>query len=434
MLEAKERFQKNLEEHFHTTAKKERASIHNQAWDRFLQLGLPTKEMEVYRCIKLRSLYQQSFALAEPATCTLQDLTPYFLPECKGAVLVFVNGFFHPTLSQTAAIPDRIVISSFQEAQRTYGTFIHHHLTTSLKEESDPLTAANAALNDGGAFLYLPPKSVVTTPIQLLFVVNAETAIHLFPRLTVFCGAHSQLSLVSTQAVLAGTRYCLNQCTDMIIEEGAHAALYQIHDENPPEAWHFDAFRATLKQHSTCKVFAMTNGCAAMRSDYRVVLKGENADVQLHGIWMLQKKREAHTNVLVDHQAPRCHSMQTYKGVLNDSGRSSFEGKIFVGKLAQHTDAFQLNRNLLLSGRASAHSKPNLEIFADDVKASHGATVGPPDDEQLFYLKTRGCTSSDAKKILVQGFCQEVIDHIPSLSMKGFIAQKIKKHAIHGLD
>jgi Fe-S cluster assembly protein SufD len=162
-----------------------------------------------------------------------------------------------------------------------------------------------------------------------------------------------------------------------------------------------------------------------VRNDYRVVIGGENAEASLNGVWMLGDRNESHMHVIVDHQAPHCRSMQLFKGVLNGNSHSSFEGKILVRQAAQKTEAFQLNNNLLLSDRAHADSKPNLEIFADDVKASHGATVGQLDKEQIFYMKTRGFHEADAKNLLVYGFCEEVIDMIPIPS----VHQAMKKYA-----
>jgi Fe-S cluster assembly protein SufD len=152
------------------------------------------------------------------------------------------------------------------------------------------------------------------------------------------------------------------------------------------------------------------------RHDYRVAMSGENSEALLHGLLTLKDRREAHNNILIDHQAPHCRSNQLFKGVLSDVSRSSFEGKILVRQEAQKTEAFQLNNNLLLSERANADSKPNLEIFADDVKASHGATIGQLNAEHLFYLKTRGLRDIEAKKLLVNGFCREILDLIPIMT------------------
>ena len=174
----------------------------------------------------------------------------------------------------------------------------------------------------------------------------------------------------------------------------------------------------TLKRNSIFHAVNYTEGSFTVRNDYRVALTGERGEASLNGVWMLDEKHEARVHVLMDDQAPSCQSNQLFKGVLTDFARlPSFEGKIYVRREAQKTMAYQLNRNLLLSDRANADSKPNLEIFADDVKASHGATVGQLDEEQMFYLRTRGYSQEEARNILVYAYTKEVLDlvRIPTL-------------------
>ncbi|NGX43260.1 MAG: FeS cluster assembly protein SufD [Chlamydiae bacterium] len=418
----KEAFLSNLEKQFSGISIEDALQkIKSKAWDHLSELGLPSRNMEVYRYINLRKLYSQSFDPSTPSNVEHQTIAPYVLPECTRSVLVFVNGHFQPHLSNTEALPDRVVVTPMAKAIRTYGTFLNHQWARSLKEETDPFAAMNAALNRDSAFLYLPPKTSVDTPIQLLSVVDAKSKpLLMVPRCNVFVGAQSRLEMVSTQAILSGESFFVNQCSEWILEEGAQVRYSQVNENTPENAWHFDAVRATLKRDSSFNTVSMTNGSVTVRNDYRIALMGENSEVLLNGLWMLKDKKEAHTNVVIDHQAPHCRSKQLFKGVLNDNSRSSFEGKIIVRPEAQKTDAFQLNQNLLLSNRANAATKPNLEIFADDVKASHGATVGQLDKEQLFYLKTRGYTNDAANNILVRGFCQEIMDlmRIPSLKEK----------------
>jgi Fe-S cluster assembly protein SufD len=194
--------------------------------------------------------------------------------------------------------------------------------------------------------------------------------------------------------------------------------------------WFFDAFRATLKKHSRLQCHMATSGSKTVRHSYKVALNGENAEADLKGIWMLSGRRQSHVHVQMEHHAPECRSMQLFKGINADASQSSFEGKILVQPEAQRTQAYQLNNNMLLGEYALANSKPNLEIFADDVKASHGATVAKLDPSQLFYLKTRGLSEPLAKALLLQGFCREIIDAIPSDSLRndilGFVEKTLK--------
>lgn len=401
-----------------------------KAWDHFLELGLPTRRDDVYRYVRLRNYFAQPYVASSVTQVNFDTIAKYVLPECQQSVIVFVNGHYQPSLSKLTALPKKVSVESLTSAMKTFSSFLNSQWARSLKEETDPFAVLNAALHKEGVFLYLPPKTVVEAPIQILNVIDTQSeAMLLMPRLQMFVGAQSEVSLVSTAVHLTGERYGINQVADVVIEEDAHVKLTQIACDKADDIWYFDAVRAILKRNSTFKTIAVTDGAATVRNDYRVALTGENAETSLNGVWMLNGKREAHTHVLIDHQAPNCRSNQLYKGALNDFSRSAFEGKILVRQAAQKTEAFQLNNNLLLSDRANADSKPNLEIFADDVKASHGATVGQLDKEQIFYMKTRGFSESSAKNLLVHGFCQEVIDLIPIESVQ----QEMRAKAHHYL-
>jgi Fe-S cluster assembly protein SufD len=399
--------------------------IRTKAWDHFLELGLPSRKSEVFRYVRLRHFYAHSYSASQSTEVTAEVLKSHIYPECQGSVIVFVNGHFSRSLSQ---LSPKLVLCSLSEASRTYGTFLNNQWAKSLKEETDPFAALNTALHRDGAFLYIPPKTVLDQPIQVLHLIDTQDRpMFLMPRLHIFVGGQSQVEILSTQAILSGNSYGINQVVDFAIEEEAHVQYSQIIFDEPEDLWHFEALRAVLKRNSTLKTVNATNGSGTVRNDYRVALTGENAEALLNGIWMLKDQREAHCHVLMDHQAPYCRSLQLFKGILDDNSHSSFEGKILVRQPAQKTEAFQLNNNLLLSDRAMAESKPNLEIFADDVKASHGATVGQLDKEQLFYMKTRGFSNQEAKKFLVFGFCQEVIDKISLSSVREEMINRLRE-------
>lgn len=400
-----------------------------KAWDHFLNLGLPTKRTELYRYIKIRHLFSQPYDFPPESTLQADQIIEYIQPECRQSVLVFVNGEYAASLSNREAIAEDVVISTLQEASVTYGTFLNNQWTKSLKEEADPFAAINAALHHQGAFIYIPPKTKIEAPIQILHLVDTDDHLcMLAPRLNIFVGAHSQVTFLASQKNLSPSSYFINQVVEISVEENSHVHYNQVLCDEHPTAWHFDALRATLKRNATLKTVCITKGSATVRTDYRIALTGENAEALLNGVWMLKDKRESHCNIFIDHQAPNCRSYQMFKGVLNDFSRSSFEGKIMVRRPAQKTEAFQLNNNLILSDHAHADSKPNLEIFADDVKASHGATVGQLDPDQLFYMKTRGFDNASAKNLLIYGFCEQVIDMLSVPSVRQTVSNQAKNY------
>ena len=423
-------FQQLLTEAFQALPEDPLTKVRNKAWDHFLELGLPTRKSEVFRYVKLRSLYEASFTMAPPtSTVTPEQVSPFILPECQNSVLVFVNGIFQSNLSRLAALPKKVVVTTLGEAFKSFGTFFQNHWAKTIKEETDPFAILNVALQNGGAFIYLPSKTMLEAPIQILHILDTQAKpLMVFPRLHLFAGNFAEALLVATQGVISGGSHWVNLAADFALEEGANIRYLQYSHDEPKKTVYFDAVRAQLKGNATFKAWNVTQGSECQRYDYKVTLQGENGEALLYGIWMTKGKDEAHTHILMDHQAPHCHSFQFFKGVLDDQSHSSFEGKILVRQAAQKTDAFQLNNNLVLSEGASAESKPNLEIFADDVKASHGATVGQLDEEQLFYMKTRGFNSSTAKSLLVHGYCAEIIDNIPVPSLKQEALQLAHAH------
>lgn len=427
---------------FTTLLEKHLAAVHQgdalqkarqKAWNQFLELGLPTKKTEAYRYIKLRHLFSQNYELPQDVGISSEEVISLIYPECQQSFLVFVNGQYYPELSQTQALPSQVVVSTLQEATRTFGTFFNNHWTKSLKDEDDTFAIINSALHRQGAFVYIPPKTVVEAPIQILNLVTEQDQLSmLMPRVNLFVGAQSDVKVVSVLKQSVSQGYFVNQVSDFVLDEDAHVHYTQILNDEHPLGWHFEAVRAHLKRQSTFKTVCVTDGGMTVRTDYRIFLAGENAEALLNGVCMLGDKREAHTHIFIDHQAPNCRSYQLFKNVLNDFSRSSFEGKIMVRQPAQKTEAFQLNNNLLLSDHAHADSKPNLEIFADDVKASHGATVGQLDPEQLFYMKTRGFPESEAKNLLIYGFAEQVIEMIPLKSLRESISEKAKRYLTKG--
>lgn len=397
------------------------APLRTKSWERFQEIGLPGPKNELFKHIGLHRLYSKAFTQAEPVDLQASDIESHVLPECKGSVIVFVNGYYQPALTRLEALPNKMITTGLSEAMRTYGPLLTNQWIRLAKEDVDAFALLNGACHSEGVFIYLPPKVVCEVPLQVLYISDAvDQQAMIAPRLHLFAGANSSLNLLSTHASISGKGYCVNQVNDIALEENAHVHFTQVNSPKAEDIWHFEAVRAFLKRDSSLKTVFLTHGSAAIRNDYKVVLAGENSSASLNGVWMLREKREAYCHVLMEHRAPNCTSNQLFKGVLYDASHSSFSGKISVEQLAQKTNAFQLNNNLLLSDQATAETSPTLVIFADDVKASHGATIGQLPEEELFYMRTRGLSEAESKKVLVHGFCQQVIDLLPLTSLKLF--------------
>jgi Fe-S cluster assembly protein SufD len=385
-----------------------------EAWARFLDLGLPERKDEAFRKIRLHDLYARSFVQPKAFAASLEAVEKALLPECCDSALVFVNGQYQPELSRCAALPKSLVVAPLSEAANTYGSFLQNRWTD-LQGEQDPFAALNMAAHGEGAFLYLPANSICSVPIQLLHLVTEEQIIAQ-PRQQVVVGAGSELQLIATTDGVPNS--WTNHSIDISQGENSKVSLIQATPELPLSAWHTDSLRVDLKRDAILNHCSLTTGSVSHRSSYSVAIAGPGAAGNLAALTALHGRRESHAHILIDHQAPHCDSRQLFKTVLVDESRASFEGKILVRQAAQKTDAFQLNNNLVLDRKAHADSKPNLEIFADDVKASHGATIGQLDVDSLFYMKTRGIPEAEARQILLQAYAEELISELPLASLK----------------
>lgn len=384
-----------------------------KAWDHLLEIGLPDKEDEAFRYVRLDPLFSLMFEKAEACEIKRDSLDSSILPEAKGAFLVFANGAFRPELSDISGLKD-IVLMPLTHASRAFASLLQGSWAKSLKEEVDPFASLNNACHHEGLFLYIPPSKKLEAHIQLHHVYDIDHPSWAMPRIHIVMGKSSEAVIVDTSSN-ADVNLFDNRVIDFILEENAICSYSQyLHNF---DAKHYSALRAQLKRDAK---FTMTSvvDAAFSRKSIRVQMTGENSHASLNGVNMLSGTKEGHVHVVVDHQEPNCTSMQLFKNVLHDSSRSSFEGKIWVRQKAQKTDAYQRNKNLILNNSAEALSKPNLEIFADDVKASHGATSGQLDEEQLFYLRTRGLSEDVARACLIQGFCQEVVNEMPNETLR----------------
>lgn len=371
--------------------------LNKEAWERFLELGCPTREWEVFRYVRLKKLYSQIF--------TLPGLSAASSSSAQKA-LVFVNGRFSQELS---ILPSSLEVLSLTEALKRYAHFLKPRLEKQLKEETNPFALLNRAYCGEGVFLYAPPQTVCEEVIPVINLIDSSEGQALFsPRLHFFGGKNSSLKFSWEQA-FGQEAVWVNSYLDFALEEGARVH-FEISTAPSAHTHHMLTVRATLKQRSILNTLSATTGGATSREDYKIDLLGQECSAALNGVWDVSGDKQHHVHVWMHHHAPSCQSLQKFKGILFDHARSSFEGKIYVEREAQQTQAYQLNPNLLLSEHASANSKPNLEIFADDVKASHGATVGQLDEEALFYLKSRGISLEKARRLLIQGFKEEILD------------------------
>ena len=389
------------------------------AWKKLQSIGLPEKKEEAFQYVSLRKLYESLLIERSSLEKAAEyDLASLILPESQNSYVVFKDGSFCPELSK---LPPSLIVLPLEEAllKSSYGSFLSRRMHLLIEQEKDPWALLNGALCKSGVFIYVPPRTQLKSPIQVLHLQTNSSEIYCGPRVHLFLGAHAQVEMVSSFHSNPNSKALYNDFLDVSLEEKAcfsHVAS----NENQNASWGFSSFRASLKKESKLSSCAITFDSPGFRRDYFVSLLGERAEADLKGLTAIGDHAEGHVHIHMEHAAPSCRSHQFFKNVLASHSRSSFTGKIYVKRIAQKTEAYQLNQNLLLSDFATANTKPNLEIFADDVKASHGATVSQLDEDQIFYLRTRGVPLLQAKSLLTIGFCEEVLDAIaiPSLRIK----------------
>jgi Fe-S cluster assembly protein SufD len=358
-------------------------------WDRYQEIGWPK---EAFQYLPAKSL---SFpAPAEPAAPTL---APYHTYQ-----IVFSDGHFSPEHSR---LPSGVVCLPLDEAIRSYAIFLQNRTSRALKDECDPLALLNGAFQGRGCFLYIPPKMKIEEPIALLQLFSAEKMAS--PRIVLYVGSQSEMKI---EQRCSAAHFC-NAHFDAQLDEGADLQYQSAFDSRSSNF--FQSIRASLKKNSRFAARFYSEGASSARISLRVQLLEENSEALLQGLSKLDSEKQNHIHALVEHLAPFTRSRQHFKGILSGKAKASFEGKIYVHPSAQKTEAYQLNNTLLLSDEAVAYAKPNLEIFADDVKASHGATIAQLDAEDLFYLRSRGLSLAEAKRWLVEGFCRELLECIP---------------------
>lgn len=297
---------------------------------------------------------------------------------------------------------EAIVVMPISSAKKTFGML----LQTPFTEEKDPFARLALSKSQEGVLIYVPPQTVLETPIRLNMLRKNMQALAC-PHIILRIGKGSSVNMF-----IDGDVGChMMSYFNISLEEAS--TLNVVNTICATDAsWEFDAVRANLKRDANFKYYHLTEGGQCVRSDFHVKLSGENSSATLKGLSRLKGDKQAHQHILVEHIAPETHSDQHFKTVLHDRSQSSFEGKIYVHKDAQQTRAYQLNNNLLLGDSVVANSKPNLEIFADDVKASHGATMTRLDPEEKFYLTSRGLPAKAAEKLLESSFCSEIIDEV----------------------
>jgi len=392
--------------------------VRGSAMDRFEQLGFPSVRDEEWKYTNLATLAKERFVpIISGNQLGTGNVSRFAYPETDGAHLVVVNGFLREDLSTITALGDVVATDLFRAvADARYNKVIRKYLARNAGYHNNGLTALNTAFLQSGVFLCIPKNVKLEKPVQITFIGGTANGAN-FPRVLVVAEENSSATLIENFVARGEERYFTNAVAEVVLKDGAHLEHYRLQRENK-NAFHVSTTSAELGRASRYDTTSINLGAQLSRHDISVVMDHEGAETSVDGLYMVDSDQHTDTHSVIDHKQPHCNSHQLYKGILDGNSRAVFNGKIFVREGAQKTDARQTNKNLLLSEKARVDTKPQLEIYADDVKCAHGAAVGQIDPEELFYLEARGISPELGRSLLTYGFAEEVIAKIKLESIR----------------
>jgi Fe-S cluster assembly protein SufD len=411
--------------------------IRENALERFAAAGFPAVTEEEWKYTNVAQIARLGFAPIASVTdaavsLSADELSRFTYPEAKASQLVFVNGVFDAALSSLTALPAGVIAVDFETALRheTQGEIVREYLGRVVDYAENGLTALNTAFVAGGALVVIPRGVSVPAPVHLLFLTNSgDSKPAVFPRVLIVGEENSSATIIESYSGLGDGAYFTNAVIEIALKDGARLEHYRVQDENA-SAFHVTTTRADLGRDSSFDTTSITLGAQLSRHNLDVIMDHEGAECWVDGLYIVGEGQHADTHSVIDHKQPHCTSHQLYKGILDGKSRAVFNGKVFVRHGAMGTDAKQTNKNLLLSTEAQVDTKPQLEIFADDVKCAHGAAIGQLDEDELFYLSSRGIHTDLARNLLTYGFAEEVIAKIKIESIKAQLDEAVL-HRLH---
>jgi Fe-S cluster assembly protein SufD len=370
-----------------------------------------------WRYTSLSSIASVPFTVAATQSATtVADLTPFVI-NAEWPTVVLLNGVFSPSLSSLDSLPASVLVQPMAQALATQPALLEAHLGK-VAVGAHALTALNTAMMQDGVFIHLPRHAVAQHPIHILHVADAAAANSAtFPRTLIVADALSQATVIESFVALADVPYFTNHVSEVVLADGATVHHFKIQRE-ADQAAHVSTTEVRQARDSHYVNFSMAMGAKLSRTNVYTVLDGPNCGATLNGLYLGRGAQHTDHQTRIEHAQPNCFSRELYKGVLDETSRAVFNGKVYVHPIAQKTDGKQSNHTLLLSPDARIDTKPQLEIFADDVRCTHGATVGRMDEAGLFYMKSRGVPADVARKLLTYAFAADVLETIENDAIK----------------
>jgi Fe-S cluster assembly protein SufD len=397
------------------------------ALDRFTQTGLPTTKDEDWRFTNVSPVSELSFQPADrwkEGAITSETFPQLALSRFANRRLVFVDGHYARELSSVAE-HEGVTITSLTDAIAHHPAQLEMHLFRSAEKNTTPFAALNTALFQDGAFIHITKDQKIAEPIQIYHIATAEAAGNaVYPRCLIVVEKGTVATITESYLSFGEASRLTSAMTEIVVGDNATIEYLKFQDESPA-VFHFGKLAIRAGRDSHTDLHSMAFGAKLSRTNIRATLAGEGAECILNGLYLVGDERTADHYMIVDHVVPHGTSHEYFNGILSDKAKGVFHGRIIVQPDAQKTDAKQTNKNLLLSDDATVDTKPQLEIYADDVKCTHGATVGQLSDEALFYLRSRGIPLDKARQMLIYAFAGEIIDRIRCEPLRRELAESV---------
>lgn len=400
--------------------------VGQKAFDDFNKAGVPTAKHEEWKYTRIGAAFNKDYQFTN-GSFTAEDFNAIKLPAHETAnELVFINGFYSAEFSairSTALVVQPLELAAAGE----FSDIVSKNLAHSNKYLKDGIHALNTAFVTGGIFIYAKKGKVVEHPVYIYNVTDAR-AVNVFsqPRTLAYVAENAQVQFVETYVTLGNSESFINQVMEIAVERDAVVEYYKIqNDASHAVQVSTTSFRQLGKSYVHAVTISLDGGM--VRNNLNIALEADHSEANLYGLYFLKGSTHVDNHTVVDNVKPHCLSNELYKGIIDDKATAVFNGKIFVEQDAQKTNAFQSNKNILLSDNASVNTKPQLEIFADDVKCSHGCTVGQLDEEGLFYLQSRGIDKKTARSLLVHGFVVDILEYIKPEPIRKYVDQLISQ-------
>lgn len=399
--------------------------MRNEAIKNFENQGFPSKKEEAWKYTSLNALLKEDYSIfpKKESGVDFKDVKKYFLHDIDTYKIVFVDGLYSSFLSSTTHDGMDICLLSAALSKDMYKPVIEAYFNKAANTAS--MTSLNTAFAKEGAYIYIPKHKEVQKPVEIInFYTGNEAALMLQPRNLIVVGENAHIQIIERHQSLSGNAVLTNSVTEIFAEKRAYIDYYKIQNDIPSASL-IDSTFIKQERDSICSVHTFSFGGKITRNNLNFYQLGERCDSIMKGVTLIEDKQHVDHNTLVHHTAPNCESHQDYKGIYDDHSTGVFNGKILVDKEAQKLDAFQQNNNLLVSDKATINSKPQLEIFADDVRCSHGCTIGQLDEEALFYLRSRGIGLKEARALLMFAFANNVLESVKIPELKKRITKLI---------